>query len=118
MTKMSKSRKRESSRQLTPLEIGMDRLTESLRASGHTVVDKGPSRMSGSQVHFVPGARQAAPTKECPRCLWTSTLDHLGRCRARWGDIFGLCDECENILEENGSCSMCDGEDKSNDQAV
>ena len=118
MTKKSNSSTPKPSRQLTPLEISANRLTESLRASGHTVVNKGASIMTGSQVHFVPSARQSAPKKECPRCLWTSTLDHLGRCRACWGDIFGLCDECENILEEDGGCSICNGEDKSNDQAV
>ena len=83
----------------------------------HRASEMEPDIMTGFQATFIPGASQSEPKVECPNCLGTSTIDHLGRCHACWGDIFGLCEECGSILEENRSCSICNGEDKSSDQA-
>ena len=102
---------------LNAMEAMMQQLRKELRAQGITVTELGPSKTGRLQANFIPRPRQSKPKRECPRCLWTSTLDHLGRCRACWGDVFGLCEECGSILEENRSCSICSGEDKSNDQA-
>jgi hypothetical protein len=38
----------------------------------------------------------------CPAC--GTFLDADSRCRACWGDVMGLCDECGSILNDGFSC--------------
>ena len=37
----------------------------------------------------------------CPNC--SEPLDEQGRCPACWGDVFGICHECNEILNEDGT---------------
>ena len=52
---------------------------------------------------------------ECPHCKFLSDLDSKGRCPACWGDVFGLCDYCGDILEEGFFCPNCDLEEIAED---
>ena len=85
-----------------------------LRASGHTVVDMEPPMDTGKySVTFVPreGAprikieMRTIPAKPCPSC--GTILEPDGRCHACWGDVMGLCDTCNGILDDGFLCPTC-----------
>ncbi len=40
--------------------------------------------------------------KRCPSC--DLLLDEKGRCRACYGDVFGICSECDEILNSDHRC--------------
>jgi hypothetical protein len=93
--------------ELNLLEIMSRDLTTALRVTGLPVRENVSFGSGRLQATFIPRARQTNPKKECPACKWTSRIDHLGRCVACWGDVFGLCEKCKGILEEDGSCPVC-----------
>ena len=87
---------------------------DQLRASGHTVTDLEPPTDTGKySVTFVPrdGAPritaklQIIPAEPCPSC--GTILEPGGRCHACWGDVMGLCDICNGILDDGFLCPTC-----------
>jgi hypothetical protein len=85
-----------------------------LRASGHTVVEVEPQTDTQNySVTFVPktGARRINADEKvfqlnpCTAC--GTLLEPDGRCRACWGDVVGLCDTCNGILNEAFVCLSC-----------
>jgi hypothetical protein len=122
MKKLSKGQRHKSSTSSTPLieepesllaKMSQE-LTEGLRASGLTVTDLEPPTDTGKySVTFVPrnGAprikieMRTIPTVPCPSC--GTNLQPDGRCHACWGDVMGLCDTCDGILEDGFLCPTC-----------
>ena len=88
--------------------------TDRLRATGRTVTDMEPPTDTGKYiVTFVPreGAprikieMRTIPAEPCPAC--GTILESSGRCRACWGDVMGLCDSCNGILDDSFLCPTC-----------
>ena len=85
-----------------------------LRASGRAVGDRVPQTNTGKYiVTFVPreGAprinfvMRTIPAVPCPSC--GTILEPGGRCHACWGDVMGLCDTCNGILDDGFLCPTC-----------
>ena len=122
MKKISKAQTQKPSKSSTPpsdeptsyLATQPHSWADQLRASGHTVTERKPQTGTGKySVTFVPreGAprinfkMRTIPAEPCP-CGGT-ILEPDGRCRACWGDVMGLCDTCNGILEDDPLCPTC-----------
>jgi len=122
MKKLSKGQRHKPSTSSTPpldepsnyLATQSNSWADQLRASGHTVTDLEPPTDTGKYiVTFVPreGAprikieMRTIPTVPCPSC--GMILEPDGRCRACWGDVMGLCDTCNGILDDGFLCPTC-----------
>ena len=98
---------------LHPWESGARRLTADLIKSGMRCYEMEPEPEGETRytVNFISGKKSSVsviskPVELCPACK--IELDHRGRCRACFGDVFGLCEVCGSILEgEGGPCSTC-----------
>jgi hypothetical protein len=122
MKKLSKDQRQKPSTSSTPpsdeplhpLEQLQQNLNTDLTASGHTVQAlEPPTDTRKYSVSFVPrkGAprikieMQTIPAKPCPSC--GTILEPGGRCHACWGDVMGLCDTCNGILDDGFLCPTC-----------
>ena len=99
-----------------PLEAASRRITGDLVKSGIPVTkvefenDAEPTRY---QVTFVPkrSNRQSSirpfrrSASRCPSC--GTQLNDKGQCRACWADVFGICDTCNAILDDDHTSSSC-----------
>ena len=70
-------------------------------------------------VTFPPNRNAASPASivavaDCQGC--GTRLDNRGRCPACWGDIFGVCDTCSAILEDDNTCLTCTPSNQSTNQ--
>ena len=89
---------------------------DQIRATGRTVTYLEPPTDTGKYiVSFVPreGAPrinakvQIIPAEPCLSC--GTILETDGRCRACCGDVMGLCDFCNGILDDGFLCPTCVG---------
>ena len=122
MKKLSKGQRQKPSTSSTPpsdepsnyLATRSNSWADQLRPSGRTVTDLEPPTDTGKySVKFVPrdGAPyitakvQISPAEPCPSC--GTILERDDRCHACWGDVKGLCDACDGILEDGFLCPTC-----------
>lgn len=99
-----------------PLEAASRSITADLVENGIPVTkvelrnDAEPTRY---QVTFVPrrSDRQSSlhsPQRSAPRCPSCGTqLNNRGQCRACLADVFGICDSCNAILDDDHTSSLC-----------
>jgi predicted RNA-binding Zn-ribbon protein involved in translation (DUF1610 family) len=91
-----------------PLEAMSRRLDADFIKQGIPVsrMELRPEADPGYIVNFIPKRGSAVKTdielrkvklEDCPAC--GAILERDGRCRACWGDVMGLCDVCDSILE-------------------
>ena len=99
-----------------PLEAASRSITFNLVKSGIPVTkvefrnDAGPTRY---QVTFAPrrAGKQSSlhspqgSASRCPSC--GTRLNNRGQCRACLADVFGICDSCNAILDDDHTCSSC-----------
>jgi hypothetical protein len=122
MKKLFKGQRHKPSKSSTPplieptsyLAMQKNSWADRLRASGHTVPERETPTDTGKYiVTFVsrkgaPGIKidmQVIQVEPCPAC--GTLLNPDGRCRDCWGDVMGLCDTCNVILEDVFVCPAC-----------
>jgi len=109
------------------LEAMSRRITADFVKSGTLVTKaelKSDEEPTGYKVTFIPkrkGNHSSPVTPQlagsiCPSC--GTQLNNKGQCRACWGDVFGLCDSCNTILDENHTRSSCLAAQKSVSKAM
>ena len=122
MKKPSKRQRQNPSISSTPLTnkptnylaTASSKLVNELNASGLRVGVMEPQMGKGKYiVTFVPRKKasrinseiRVIPSESCPACGTIIEID--GRCRACWGDVVGLCNNCDRILDEDFLCPTC-----------
>ena len=99
-----------------PLEAASRRITADLVKSGVPVTKvefENDAAPTWYQVTFVPkrSNRQSSispfqrSASRCPGC--GTQLNDKGQCRACCADVFGICDTCNAILDDDHSSSSC-----------